>query len=201
MYLALRFNIYWQLIVFTVFLLTKEIEQKLLYQHLIFVGIFNLSCSGLCIVLSHCGFLVITYICIFFLFYWSRIDLQYINFHCTAYWFSLCIYIHIYSFYICVYMHTLYIFIYTHSFSYSFPLWLSQDSEYSTLCYIVVYPFFIYEFIFSHHILKSVSDNSHSMPLSWPASVVCRSWVLVTSYFLICFSIFDWVPDIVWDKL
>ena len=194
MYLPLRFNIYWHLIVFTVFLLTKEKEQKLLYQHLIFVGIFNLSCSGLCIVLSHCGFLVITYIYIFFS-YFIEVELIY-NILISAVQPSDSVYVYIYT-----HIFFLYIFIYTHSFSYSFPLWLSQDSEYNTLCYIVVYPFFIYEFIFSHHILKSVSDNCHSMPLCWPASVVCRSWVLVTSYFLICFSIFDWVPDIVWDKL
>ena len=117
--------------------------------------------------LSHCGFLVITYIYIFFS-YFIEIELIY-NILISAVQPSdsvyVYIYIHIYSFYIYVYMHTLYIFIYTHSFSYSFPLWLSQDSEYNTLCYIVVYPFFIYEFIFSHHILKSVSDNCHSMPL------------------------------------
>ena len=50
-------------------------------------------------------------------FYWSTVDLQrYVNFCHTAKWFS-----------------------YTHicSFSYSFPLCLSQDAEYNSLSYIV----------------------------------------------------------------
>ena len=58
------------------------------------------------------------------------VDLQCINFCCTAKWFS---YIHIY-----IYTH-IYIYILIHSFYYG----SSQDIEYSSLCYTVdfiIYP-------------------------------------------------------------
>ena len=61
---------------------------------------------------------VFLFVCLFFnLFYWSIVDLQCVNFWCTAKWFSYT--------YICFLFHIL------------FHYGLLQDIEYSSLCYTV----------------------------------------------------------------
>ena len=93
----------------------------------------------------------------FFKCYWSIVDLQCcVNFFCTAKWLSF-IYIYIYIY---IYTRT-HINVYIYSFSYSFPYGLSQDIEYSSLCYTVRTLLSIYPIYNSLHLLI---PNSQSYP-------------------------------------